>query len=277
MIITEALLAELCRDCYLHPNQAAQQSFRPFTHVAAFQNSGAECIVAEHNGTAVLCIRGTERSLLDVISDIQFLWPQPYNHSACEWDLYSEGHVHRGFARFARRILESGAVAYLISLNPDKLIVCGHSLGGAAATICARELHDVIRDPVPIHLFTIGQPRVGTADFASFVEDLIAARGGSIVRIANSADPVPHLPPHGMAILPLYRHAGRSWLLDNQARLAQVELIEEILLTLWRFVTSPLDCLKAHNSDTYVRLLEEWGQFRSENGLATLIRIDTDE
>ena len=69
------------------------------------------------------------------------------------------------------------------------MLVTGHSLGGALATLSAYVLQSDLKLPVG-RVFTYGSPRVGNDAFS---KARIAA--GNEWRITHHRDPVPHLPP----------------------------------------------------------------------------------
>lgn len=72
-------------------------------------------------------------------------------------------------------------------LGTDKVVVTGHSLGGAIATLCAQYLSDYIPNVVT---YTFGSPRVGDYLFA----DLFNITISNSYRVVNKDDIVPHLP-----------------------------------------------------------------------------------
>lgn len=72
-----------------------------------------------------------------------------------------------------------------LAVHPSyRIIVTGHSLGGAIAALGAISIKSA-HPHVPIKLFTFGQPRVGNPSFADYVERLIGVdnifRGAYIV------------------------------------------------------------------------------------------------
>lgn len=74
----------------------------------------------------------------------------------------------------------------------------GHSRGGAMAVLAAVDAATDMKQQLgitnpwtAIRLYTMGQPRVGDAAYATLVESLFHER----FRIVNTADIVPHLPP----------------------------------------------------------------------------------
>ncbi|QAY86340.1 lipase family protein [Pseudomonas arsenicoxydans] len=68
----------------------------------------------------------------------------------------------------------------------QKILVCGHSLGGAIALLLAEWLRQNITDDVI--LYTFGSPRAGDADFVEGAKALVHHR------IVNHNDPVPSVP-----------------------------------------------------------------------------------
>ncbi len=66
----------------------------------------------------------------------------------------------------------------------------GHSLGGALATLAALDMQKQGNNVQG--LVTIGQPRVGNAQFAAQADKSLA---GKVKRLVHKTDPVPHLPP----------------------------------------------------------------------------------
>jgi hypothetical protein len=90
----------------------------------------------------------------------------------------------------------------------------GHSLGGALAELCAAQALFVSRIPVQ-GVYTFGQPRVGTKDFADAVH---ARLGSGIFRFVNDRDIVPRVPLFSMG----FCHYGSQRFFDNagEARIA---------------------------------------------------------
>lgn len=73
----------------------------------------------------------------------------------------------------------------------DHIFVCGHSLGGALATLSVPDLtsiHDTVKDKLSVATFA--SPRCVDREFA----DRLKADGVSFYRVANSEDVVPYLP-----------------------------------------------------------------------------------
>ena len=139
--------------------------------------SGAEAFAAHRStdGTTLLSFRGTQPdNFQDLIADLRanlVAWPE------------SAGRVHDGFA-VAVRALRPQILEWIASAKPElnKLILTGHSLGAAMATLAA----SIWR---PAWLVTIGSPRVGDS---AFVETVAAKY---MVRFVDCCDAVTEVPP----------------------------------------------------------------------------------
>lgn len=128
----------------------------------------------DDDGLALVAFRGTEADdLSDLATDL--------NARPVDW-IESAGRVHAGFAR-ATRALRPAVEDFLATTAARRrgLLLCGHSLGGAMATLAASLW-------APAELVTLGSPRVGDERFAATV---VAA--GS--RLVNCCDLVTELPP----------------------------------------------------------------------------------
>eukprot|EP00002_Diphylleia_rotans_P010458 TRINITY_DN2091_c0_g1_i1.p1 TRINITY_DN2091_c0_g1~~TRINITY_DN2091_c0_g1_i1.p1 ORF type:complete len:999 (-),score=206.57 TRINITY_DN2091_c0_g1_i1:379-3375(-) len=110
----------------------------------------------------------------------------------CIFNGYNCGQIHRGFHN-AYRLMEPQIDAFLsnyaLSQQYD-LVVTGHSLGGALATLCVT---DVLTDSSVkekwkgVSLLTIGSPRVGDSAFSSFFNSLVGMnKRSSRMRMENA-------------------------------------------------------------------------------------------
>lgn len=101
------------------------------------------------------------------------------------------------------------AVSAARALHPSfGVVVTGHSLGGAVATIAAAYLRQQPASaPTTVDLITYGSPRVGNNAFAGFV----TAQPGAEFRVTHLDDPVPKLPPIEFG----YRHTSPEYWLST--------------------------------------------------------------
>jgi predicted lipase len=123
------------------------------------------------------------------------------------------GKVHAGFCGYYRDLVDLGMtdkIASLAGKHPDyRVLLTGHSLGGAAAALCAADL--ITRFNIVPTLYTFGEPRVGDHKFASTL-----TKHGQNFRIVHRHDIVPHLAPccaPGCLKLPNcpYHHSTEIW------------------------------------------------------------------
>jgi surfactin synthase thioesterase subunit len=132
--------------------------------------------------TALLSFRGTQPDdLQDLLTDV--------NLPPKKW---GAGKVHGGFARAAdtlRADIESWLHAH--AAEREALVLCGHSLGAALATLFAALLN-------PTLVVTLGSPRVGNRGFAKALKDT------EILRLVNCCDFITKLPIES----PNFRHIG---------------------------------------------------------------------
>jgi pimeloyl-ACP methyl ester carboxylesterase len=139
----------------------------------------SDWLVHEEDGITYVAIEGTD-SLIDWRRNCEFL--------------ITSSSEHLGFGAYARQ-LTTEMWASGVSLDPaQQTIICGHSLGGAVATIIAAQLQDHL--PL-LRLITFGSPRPGGRRFR---ERLKVPH----MRYVHGEDVVPHMP---MALLG-FRHAG---------------------------------------------------------------------
>ena len=82
--------------------------------------------------------------------------------------------------------------------HPKKVLVTGHSLGGAMATLAAV---DLVNARYTVDLITFGTPRVGNKEFAQYVDRIVK---GLNLRVTYKNDIVTVVPNIG------YRHAGQE-------------------------------------------------------------------
>jgi hypothetical protein len=147
---------------------------------------------ASQAGDVVIAIRGTE-GILEWIHDAEFLLvPCPF--------LAGAGHTEDGFTEMYSSLRTAAApnsptvVAALGTLAYPRPIssvtVCGHSLGGALATLLALDLaaNTAFKSPVA---YSYGSPRTGDSLFAATYDQVVT----NSQRIENRLDLIPKLPP----------------------------------------------------------------------------------
>ena len=162
-------------------------------------------------GDAVITLRGTEGTL-EWIHDAEF------RTVACPF-LVGAGHTEDGFTAMYSSLRTGAApnsptVAKSIGSLPfprpvTSMTVCGHSLGGALATLLALDLAANTGFSHPV-VYTYASPRTGDSLFVSTFNQVVT----NSYRIENRLDIVPKLPPP-----PTYQHV------DERYELTPVRLV----------------------------------------------------
>jgi triacylglycerol lipase len=182
--INATWLAECSRLVYLRDNErvAAQLINAGFVNVHFYDCEGTQAFVAIGTHVIVIAFRGTElNEFKDIKTDMDFLFTDSENG----------GKVHNGFQHALDLIWPEMECCIQTNKHGRSIWWCGHSLGGALATIAASRFggHG---------LYTFGSPRVGDSKFAKRVKYLIPH-----FRFVHNDDIVPQLPP------PIFfRHTG---------------------------------------------------------------------
>lgn len=142
-----------------------------------FDNNGTQAILLTNDSLIFLAFRGTEASsITDIKSDAKA------NSIPCE----SGGNIHAGF----KQAFDQVALDIQNRINEDEfqnrpLLIAGHSLGGALATIAAKKLSH--KGGIAA-CYTFGSPRVGDDEWITHIKT-------PVYRLVNAADCVTMLPP----------------------------------------------------------------------------------
>jgi len=191
---------EAARLAYFHAEQSGSEQQRlasalarvGFAGLKLFGDSATDTqgfgAYRSDDRTTLISFRGTQPDkATDLATDLS-AHQVPWGESA--------GNVHGGFAAAARSVIPQ-VEAWLTAECPDRnrLVVTGHSLGAALATLVAS-----VRRPAsvqrPTQLITLGSPRVGDATFAATLAGIDGPR------IVDCCDAVTEVPPE----LPIYTH-----------------------------------------------------------------------
>ena len=178
-----AIFAECARLAYIRFETGGEAAETLKTALAAFgygdfvgfaddKNDTKAFAVVSAARTALIVFRGTRsNSIRDLNTDLSFL---PTNWAG-------RGNVHNGFWASLQAVLPRIQV-WLDNVRPSRLIVTGHSLGAAQATLLAG-IHG------EAELVTFGSPRVGDAKFAA------SFSGRKMERYVDCLDFVTRVPP----------------------------------------------------------------------------------
>nr|CAD1821940.1 unnamed protein product [Ananas comosus var. bracteatus] len=201
------------------------KGFRMIELIVDVQNCLQAFVGFSHDlNSIIVAFRGTQKSSIrNWIEDLY--WKQLDLH----YPGMPEAMVHCGFySAYHNTTLRPeiiNAVQSAMKLHGDvRIIVTGHSMGGALAAFCALDLtvNYGIQD---IQVMTFGQPRVGNAAFASYFHKKVP----QAVRVTNGNDIVPHLPPY-YSYFPekTYHHFPREVWLHEVGIGSLSHLVEEI-------------------------------------------------
>lgn len=225
--------ATLAKIAYLTEDES-----RPIVHTMGYTESvlvdhkGAECLIVENSERVVLCFRGTEpKEFSDIKADLK----------AWKHESETEGMVHAGFYEYLERIWDH-VLAYISSdeRKHKALYICGHSLGGAMATLASSRLQDRI-----VACYTYGSPRVGgrvwrsNCTFAHY-------------RHVNNNDVVPRVPFWIMG----FRHYGELVYINHYGNIRKLTAWQKAKdswrgrLAAWRKLEF-FDGARDHSMDAY--------------------------
>lgn len=121
--------------------------------------------------------------------------------------------LHLGFYELYKELI--GVISSLANiLSTKKILITGHSLGGAIGQLFALELSEF--HPV---VYTFGAPRVGNGVFKDLFEEHISES----YRIVNYGDVVPELPPF-LKNKQTYKHASKAIYIGEEKKVTDFKI-----------------------------------------------------
>jgi triacylglycerol lipase len=195
------VMAELAMIAYNDEAEAQRAAAAiGFPEAQLFDNDGSQAFRFRNEHDVVLTCRGTEiTEWNDVKADANAIMAA----------LGAFGNVHSGF----NKEVDDLWPLMVELLKGDSLPVwfCGHSLGGAMATICTYrcKVSSIVRDPQELHTF--GSPRVGCRKWIRHADV-------THYRWVHNNDIVTRVPP----VLMGYRHCGNEIYLDRYGRIRKL-------------------------------------------------------
>lgn len=167
--------ASLARIAYMDEKEATRHvHFLGYTNCKLIEVQGAQCLFLENSERIVLAFRGTEPDEKnDLVADIK----------AWKTKARTVGSVHDGFYDEVEKLWKT-IIRHINygDREQKKLYICGHSLGGAMATLASSRLKDRI-----VACYTYGSPRVGNGIW-------VKENAFTHHRYVNNNDVVPKVP-----------------------------------------------------------------------------------
>nr|AGV00787.1 lipase [Mucor endophyticus] len=163
--------------------------------------------------TIHLVFRGTN-SIRSAITDLIF--------DLATYSPVSGAKVHRGFLASYKEVVNTYfpvVQAQLTAYPSYKVVISGHSLGGAQALLAGMDLYqrDKRLSPSNLSIYTVGCPRVGNPAFAYYVD----STGIPFSRSVNDRDIVPHVPPQAFG----YLHPGvEAWDISSRVQICTANI-----------------------------------------------------
>ncbi len=142
-------------------------------------DTNTQAFITHNDELILISVRGTNEKLADGLRDADAL-QVPFVEGV--------GKVHRGFYDAALKVYDLTAKYLDKFFTGQKLIICGHSLGGAITLLLSEMLRRQKKYRADIVLYTYGAPRAADATFVKGAADLVH------YRIVNHNDPVPSVP-----------------------------------------------------------------------------------
>lgn len=138
-----------------------------------------QAYISHDDRMILIGVRGTQELRPDLLRDIDAA-QVPYKEGV--------GQAHRGFYD-AFLAVKHFVEPYLFNFfTNQKIVVCGHSLGGAIALLLAEWIRRDERLQAEVLLYTYGAPRAGDQAFVEGASALVHHR------IVNHNDPIPSVP-----------------------------------------------------------------------------------
>jgi hypothetical protein len=190
--------AEAAFLAYCHPGFARMAyQLAGYDGFKFFQGKGTEVMIAWNERDSIVSFRGTElkssSALHEILTDLNAV-PVSFDQG---------GKVHKGFLLGLEEVWEGddGLCSFLEHMLDDhprrSMWICGHSLGGALASLCFARL------PRATGLYLFGSPRVGDQDFVDLFKDRC------VWRLEHARDPVPLIPLDLPALNFGYKDSGQ--------------------------------------------------------------------
>nr|AOA52203.1 lipase [Mucor endophyticus] len=163
------------------------------TFTTLLSDSNGYVLRSDAQKTIHLVFRGTN-SIRNAVTDLTF--------GLTNYPPVKGAKVHTGFLASYNEVVGKffpSIQAQLTAYPNYKVVVSGHSFGGAQALLAGMDLYQREKrlSSKNLSIYTVGCPRVGNPAFAYYVD----STGIPFSRSVNKRDVVPHLPPQSFGFL----------------------------------------------------------------------------
>ena len=239
------VFAKFSKYAYLNPDEARTAAkVEGFPKTEFVDIDGAQAYVFYNNTDLIISCRGTQKddgAMNDIIADLQVF----------RADSVTGNKIHQGFKEEVDKIY--GSVYEIVSRRGigKKIWCCGHSLGGAMATILAQRLEFVGGFDVDT-LYTYGSPRAGGPKFRAWCDKHLNHQ-----RFVNNNDVVPCVPTFFR-----WRHSGKCHYIKstgevtNLGRWSSERIRDKGSSLLKAMFKGRFDLISDHNINDYILHLE---------------------
>jgi hypothetical protein len=260
-------LADLARETYLAPHERLpgytfatdeDTDAQAYFSIETLRVSGIEeeCIVLSFRGT-----ESAKDALIDISATRVPLNGKSYSFFESFLPNKNEVLVHWGFYHQYQSILPEIRNYLNEHSNIEHVVTCGHSLGGALATLAVVDLADrKCGSGRKYSCLTLGSPRVGNKAFADKFGRITNNRS---LRIVNNDDPIPLLP----SSLRFYHVTGAVELETDNSKFVRTYIPSSrqrwnrVGRVLWNTVRSTAICGEGsamdHSSEEYCKEIRE--------------------
>ena len=250
------VFAKFSKYAYLPPDEARTVAkVEGFNKTEFIDIDGAQSYVFYNKTDLIIACRGTQPGEMnDIYADLQVF----------QADSVTGNKIHQGFKEEVDKIYEK--VESIVERRglAKKIWCCGHSLGGAMATILAQRLEFKGGYDVDT-LYTYGSPRAGGPKFRAWCDKHLNHQ-----RFVNNNDVVPCVPTFFR-----WRHSGKCHYIKSTGEVTNLgrwssERIRDkgwsLLKTIFK---GRFDLVSDHNIDDYIMHLENSRDFISQTELDT--------
>ena len=239
------VFAKFSKYAYLNPDEARTAAkVEGFPKTEFVDIDGAQAYVFYNNTDLIIACRGTQKdsgAMNDIIADLQVF----------QADSVTGNKIHQGFKEEVDKIYDKVESILARRGLAKKIWVCGHSLGGAMATILAQRLEFKGGYDVDT-LYTYGSPRAGGPKFRAWCDKHLNHQ-----RFVNNNDVVPCVPTFFR-----WRHSGKCHYIKstgevtNLGRWSSERIRDKGSSLLKAMFKGRFDLVSDHNINDYILHLE---------------------